>query len=129
MKHPNVERQPSGDQGRPLSSRPPSSSRRDPQKPNTSRPSSGTADVDVLSQLTSLRRQLKNEEIKVQQQLSENKVWWGKIVTNDYLSYVCLYPNMSRSQSLTREFGKHNGNVSKDVLNNNSIFTRRQRRP
>jgi hypothetical protein len=39
-----------------------------------SRPSSATADIDVLSQLTSLRRQLKNEEIKVQQQLSENKV-------------------------------------------------------
>ncbi len=35
MKHPNVERQPSGDQGRPLSSRPTSSSRRDQQKPNT----------------------------------------------------------------------------------------------
>ncbi len=29
----------------------------------------------------------------------------------------------------TREFGKYNGNVSKDVLINNSIYTRRQKRP
>ncbi|XP_028402645.1 centrosome and spindle pole-associated protein 1-like isoform X2 [Dendronephthya gigantea] len=81
------------------SSRPPSSSRRDHRRPETppsahqtlkqddrqgrrSRPSSATADIDVLSQLTSLRRQLKKEEVKVQQQLSENKEKYVKLREN-----------------------------------------------
>ncbi|CAB4021390.1 centrosome and spindle pole associated 1-like [Paramuricea clavata] len=88
--HPNFQRQSSAEKH---FDRPPSSSRRDQQKPSTqsrtmeendrqgrrSRPSSATADIDVLSQLTSLRRQLKKEEIKVQQQLSENKEKYVKL--------------------------------------------------
>ena len=37
--------------------------------------------------------------------------------------------SVSTPDELKREFGKYNGNVSKDVLINNSIYTQRQRRP
>ncbi|XP_046856934.1 centrosome and spindle pole-associated protein 1-like isoform X3 [Xenia sp. Carnegie-2017] len=64
------------------------------------RPSSSTADIDVLSQLTSLRRQLKKEELKVQQQLSENKE-----------KYVQLRENSANRRTKKPAFGNVFDNV------------------
>ncbi len=49
---------------------------------------------------------------------------------SQFVRLARVNPKIDRQgQRIIREFGKHNGNVSKDVLNNNSNFTRRQRLP
>ena len=53
----------------------------------------------------------------------------GNTLPDVMVLFVYCVLGRCRRERVKREFGKYNGNVNKDVLINNSIFTRRQWRP